>query len=190
MRTFAVAAHQVAPPGGLRDRVLRVLEDESLDSPPAGRRWVSRRVAAAAAAAALVAASLSWAAVASGRAGHAEAEARKYEAFLGALGGKDVRVGTLHARSTQPLEGSVVMYDSTVGQSWVLVLVRAPGIEGRAHALVSSPSRKIELFPLKFDEGGEASTWLVTGADITSFDRVSILDSRGRILATARVSRL
>jgi hypothetical protein len=53
-----------------------------------------------------------------------------------------------------------------------------------------SPSRKIELFPLKFDKGGEASTWLVTGADITSFDRVTILDPGGEVLATARVARL
>jgi predicted anti-sigma-YlaC factor YlaD len=189
MRTFALAAHQVSPPEGLRDRVLRVLEDERIDAPPA-RRWLSARVVAAAAAVVVVAGSLSWATVASGRAANAEAEAGKYEAFLGALGGKDVRVGTLHARDTQPIEGSVVMYDSTVGQSWVLVLVRAPGIEGRAHAVVSSPSRKIELFPLKFDAGGEASTWLVTGADITSFHRVAIYDLEGRVLATASVSRL
>jgi hypothetical protein len=189
MRTFAVAAHQVAPPDGLRDRVLRVLEDERMDAPPARRRWLSPRIAAAAAAAMLLAGSLSWAAVATGRAAHAEARAREYEAFLGALGGKDVRVGTLHARGAQALEGSVVMYDSDVGQSWILVLARAPGIEGRATVVVSSPSRRIELRPLRFDLNGEASSWLLTGTDITRFTRITLYDERGNILASGSASR-
>src|SRR5207302_442468 len=117
---------------------------------------------------------------------HFHGIAAEYQAFLGALGGKDVRVGALHARGTQEVQGSVVMYDSDKGQSWILVLVRAPGESGQAHAMVSSPKRRIELHPLRFDSGGEASTWLVTGSDISRFSHVRIVDAAGALLASGR----
>jgi hypothetical protein len=104
------------------------------------------------------------------------------------LGGSDVRVGELHAVGSQELEGSVVIYDSKVGQSWVLVLVRAPGREGTANVTMTSGERTIDLHPLEFGPGGEAATWLVTASDLSGFDRVSIWSDEGPI-ASSDVAR-
>jgi len=101
--TFARAAHQVEPPASLRDRVLATLEEEQREQPAAVRRRPTRfmRVAVAASVAALAGA-LAWTGVtassATNRANRYEATAGRYEQFLHALGGKDVRVGTLVRR--------------------------------------------------------------------------------------------
>jgi hypothetical protein len=185
--TFARAAHQVDPPDSLKERVLSTLEEERSEAPDRlrrnGLRW--RRVAAVAAAVIVLGGAVSAAAVQSGRVGHYEGIASHYQSFLDALGGKDVRVGTLRPRGTQPVDGSVVMYDSDLGQSWILVLVKAAGETGRASVTVSSPSgSQIQLHDLTFGSGGEGSTWLVTASDITKFDRVRVVDASGRLLAT------
>jgi Putative zinc-finger len=185
--TLARAAHQVDPPESLKARVLGVLEEERSESPaPRRNAWPVRRIAIAAAAAIVVAASVGTAAWQGQRASHYEGLAGNYRNFLHALGGKDVRVGTLHAVGSQEVQGSVVMYDSDKGQSWVLVLVHAPGESGEGHVTIASPKRTIGLHPLRFDAGGEASTWLVTGSDISRFDRVRIMDTAGNLLATGR----
>ena len=185
--TFARAAHQVDPPAELKERVLSTLGEERTESPNRLRRKriPGRRIAAVAAAIIVLGAAIAAAAVQSGRAGHYEGIANHYQVFLDALGGKDVRVGTLHQRGPQPVDGSVVMYDSDRGQSWILVLVKAAGETGTAHVTVSSPSgSQIELHSLRFDPGGEGSTWLVTASDISRFDRVRVVDASGRLLAT------
>jgi hypothetical protein len=184
--TFAAAAHDVDPPQELRDRVLGVLADEWAAAPakPAARRpapWAWR----AAAVAALVAA-LAWGAVSTFRAAGLQDAADKYETLLGVLGGEDVRVGELRAEGTHELDGSVVIYDSKVGQSWVLVLVRAPGREGTANVTMVAGDRRIDMHPLEFDAGGEGSTWLVTPSDLTSFDLVNLWDEDG-LIASADV---
>jgi predicted anti-sigma-YlaC factor YlaD len=188
--TFARAAHQVDPPEALKERVLGVLEDEHREAPHPSRRLgiPVRRLAVAAAAVLVLGASASVAVVQTQRASHWHGLAAEYESFLGALGGRDVRVGTLHARGVQDVQGSVVMYDSARGQSWILVLVHAPGQTGEARVTVSSPKRRIELHPLRFDRGGEASTWLVTRSDISRFDRVQVLDGSGGVLAAGRAT--
>jgi anti-sigma factor RsiW len=183
--TFAAAAHDVDPPEGLRDRVLGVLEEEWAATPPGDaphRRgaWAWR----AAAAAALVAA-LAWGAISTMRASDLQEAADKYEAFLGVLGGEDVRVGELRAEGSQELHGSVVIYDSKVGQSWVLVLVRAPGREGEANVTMVDGDRNIDLHPVEFDPGGEGSTWLVTPWDLTGFERVNLWNDDGLIASAA-----
>jgi hypothetical protein len=183
--TFAAAAHDVEPPEELRDRVLGVLEEEwagvpAGDAPHRRTRWAWR----AAAVAALVAA-LAWGAVATMRASDLQVAADKYEAFLGVLGGEDVRVGELRAEGSQELRGSVVIYDSKVGQSWVLVLVRAPGREGEANVTMVDGGRTIDLHPLEFDPGGEGSTWLVTPSDLTGFNRVNLWNDEGLIASAA-----
>jgi anti-sigma factor RsiW len=192
--TFARAAHQVQPPPGLRDRVLATLEDEQAEQPETRRRVPGRmaRVAVAAAVAALAGA-LAWTGItasgATNRAALYEAKAQQYQTFLDALGGKDVRVGTLRQHSDQAVTGSIVMYDSDKGQSWILVLVRAPGETGQADVTVLSPrGSRIHLHPLRFGAGGEASTWLVTGGDISRFDRVVVADRTGTVLASGTVS--
>jgi hypothetical protein len=183
--TLAWAAHDVEPPEPLRDRVLATVGDEWLGD-PAAPRGLGRRVVWLGRAAAVVAlaGALAWGAIASSRASRFEAAAHKYETFLGVLGGENVRVGQFEPSTTQQLEGSIVMYDSTGEQSWVLVLVRAPGMQGTAHVTLRSGDRTIELHPLEFGDGGEASTFLVTTSNLTSFDRVNVWDDSG-LLATA-----
>lgn len=186
VRTFARAAHDVEPPEDLRDRVLSVLEDEWAEAPPtaAPRRGV--RTTRAAVAVALVA-SLAWGAISTVHAARLEGAAERYEAFLAVLGGEDVRVGELKSAGRQEFRGSVVIYDSKVGQSWVLVLSRAPGWEGVANVtLHASDEARIDLHPMEFGPGGEGSTWLVTASDLTAFDRVNVWDDSGMI-ASAEV---
>jgi predicted anti-sigma-YlaC factor YlaD len=188
--TFAHAAHETAPPSALRDQVLEALAEDRADGrAQTGRPRVRWSTLAMAAVLVLLAGSLAWAAVATSRAAHLQAEAGRYGAFLETLGGKDVRVGSFHRAGRQTVQGSVVMYDSNVGQSWVLVLVHAPGAGGSARVMLSSRSgsSSIEMRALRFDEG-EASSWLVTSADISRFDRCTLLDSAGHRLASAVVS--
>jgi hypothetical protein len=186
--TFAAAAHDLEPPEELRDRVLFVLQeewDEPVSRLPARRssRWTWRAAAAAALAATLV-----WGGYATVRAFRLEESADRYEELLGVLGGEDVRVGELRSAGQRELQGSVVIYDSKVGQSWVLVLVRAPGREETANVTLVSGDNRIDLHEIEFGPGGEGSTWLVTASDLTGFERVNVWDQSG-LLASADVLR-
>lgn len=187
--TFARAAHDVEPPEDLRGRVLGVLEEEwdgsaRSDVRPGRSAWLMR----AAVAVALVV-SVGWGAFATVRAARLQDAADRYEAFLGVLGGEDVRVGELRAARPQELAGSAVIYDSRVGQSWVLVLFRAPGWEGEVNVtLVSDDEARIDLHPMDVGPGGEASTWLVTSSDLKDFDEVRLWDESG-LIASGRVDR-
>ncbi|HXF71818.1 MAG TPA: zf-HC2 domain-containing protein [Actinomycetota bacterium] len=186
LSTFARAAHELAPPEGLRDRVLAVLEEEWAEAPrPRGRRpWLAAAVLMAVVAAAGVGVGVRGEL----RAERYEAAAASYQRLLEALGGEGVRVGTLHPVGGRALRGSFLLYDSKVGQSWALVLVRAPGMEGRALAtLWTEDRRRIDLHPLEFSAGGEAATWLVTSWDLRPFDRLSITAPTGELLARGRV---
>ena len=187
--TFAAAAHDVDPPQELHDRVLAILQKEWEEAAPEVEvRRPSPGLWRAAAIAALVSA-LAWGGFSTVRAARFEESAEKYEALLGVLGGEDVRVGELRAAGSQELQGSVVIYDSKVGQSWVLVLVRAPGWEGTANVtMVAGGQKTIDLHEMEFGAGGEASTWLVTAADLTGYDRVNIWDASG-LIASADVRR-
>ena len=189
MRTFARAAHQVDPPESLKTRVLDVLDEERGVEPEPVRRNGSRlrRIALVAAAAVLLGSAVGMAAVQSNRANQNAGLATSYRNFLHALGGKDVRVGTLDATGQQDVQGSVVMYDSDQGQSWILVLVRAPGMIGPAQAVVSSGQRQMELHPLELDSAGSGSTWLVTANDISTFDMVRIVGPDGVTVAAAHI---
>lgn len=184
--SFARASHDREPPEELRDRVLTVLQEEW--SAAAERPRDRRRPVVALLAAAAVVVALAVAGIAAVRADRAELAADKYETFLRVLGGENVRVGELRARDTQSLQGSVVIYDSNVGQSWVLVLCRAPGWTGTAYVtLVSGGGETIDLpHPMEFAEGGEGSAWLVTSSDLHRFERVNVWDDSG-VLATATV---
>jgi predicted anti-sigma-YlaC factor YlaD len=189
LSTFALAAHQATPPAQLRERVLTVLEEERADHPPVRARRLTPALVLQAAVVVLLAGALAWGSLATVHGSHLSAQAGRYQAFLEALGGRDVRVGTLQPRGTQAAEGSAILYDSDVGQSWALVLVRAPGLIGQARAILTSSAtgRTIELHPLVFSGDGEASSWLVTPADISRFDRVKVLGADGRVLAAGQV---
>lgn len=187
--TFARAAHQLEPPPELEERVLSVLRDEWAEAPAQRTpRRGFRRLAWAAAVIAL-AGSLAWGYASNVRADRNERAAIKYESFLGVLGGENVRVGVLRPVGSQQLEGSAVLYDSKVEQSWVLVLVRAPGMKGEARMTLSSPDgRTIELFPAEFGRGGEAAGWLVTSSNLRPFDTLTIRDAGGVVIAEGTVS--
>ncbi len=186
--TFARAAHEVPPPEELRDRVLAVLREEWAETPPPREHRPS--LVAAALVGLLAVAALAFGVRGELRAERYEAAAASYLRFLQALGGESVRVGTLHPVGERALRGSFVLYDSKVGQSWALVLVRAPGMEGRALAtLWTADRRRIDLHPLEFDAGGEAATWLVTSWDLRPFDRLSVATPAGEVIARGTVWR-
>jgi hypothetical protein len=76
------------------------------------------------------------------------------------------------------------VYDSTIEQSWVGVLVRAPGYTGEIVVTLASPSgRSIELFPMEVEDG-LGDTWLATDSDLTAFDALRLMTPDGRLLAT------
>ena len=192
--TFARAAHELDPPPDLRDRVLTALEEERktaepVKSAPAKRPRQMGVLAWAAAfvAVVLVSGSLATAVVASGRASDWHAEASKYEAFLGALGGSNVRTAKINSPGAPTFQGTLVLYDSDQDQSWALVLVHAPGFQGQAQVTLHSPSHTIKLRPLEFESSGDASTWLVTGADLRAFNTVTITQ-HGSLLASGIVT--
>jgi len=190
LSTFAKAAHELTPPEELKERVLSELRGDWAEDPApsvSGRRPI--RWVAWAAAVVLVAGSTSWALWSNDRAARYEASAIKYEALLESLGGENVRVANLRPQGSQQLEGSAVVYDSKVEQSWVLVLVRAPGMEGEATVTLSTrEGRTIQLHTMEFSSGGEASSWLVTSSNLRPFETVMVLDESGATIATGSVA--
>ena len=156
---FAAAAHEADPPEELKERVLRVLKDEWSEpaeappsrSPGAFRRLANRSVLVLAAAFVLVAGSLAWGVVNQVRASHLSGDATALRDLLSTLGGKDVRVGPLRSGGDSSWQGSFLIYDgSGPGDSWVLVLVRAPGYSGPAKVdLLSASGRAIHLHPMR-----------------------------------------
>jgi anti-sigma factor RsiW len=189
---FARAAHDRTPPPELHDRVVTTLEqdwrDADAERPDAHRtRWIGRAAAVVA-----IAATLGWGLTQTHRANIASADAESYHNVLDTLGGKEFRIGTLDSHVAHPLEGSVVLYDSHQGQSWGIVLVRAPGVSGTATVTFSSADGSgadttIDAGTLKFQPDGDAATWLVTSSDLTPFDRVTVTAEDGTVLATADI---
>jgi hypothetical protein len=186
---FARAAHDRVPPPELQDRVRLVLQEEwrDLDEHPAARRPTFLLVAAAVAGVLLIA-SVSLAAVQTRRAQVAAQGAQSYDNLLQTLGGKDFRVAGLTSTGTQPLDGSVVVYDSHVDQSWVLIFVRTSGVSGEVTATLRSPDgRSLDTWPISIDRDGDGYGWLVTSVDLQSFDRVTLTDADGATLATGHI---
>jgi hypothetical protein len=187
---FAMAAHDVDPPEELRERVRSVLEQEWVDRPvsPARRRWMALVPVAAAIAIAL--ASLGWGISSDRRADVATADASSYRRLLDSLGGDEFRIGALRRAGGQPVEGTVLLYDSHEDQSWGVVLVRAPGLSGTATvALESQDGRTIPLRDLEFAPDGDAADWIVTGSSLLGFDRLTIRLPDGSVLATAHIAQ-
>jgi hypothetical protein len=198
MALFASAAHESDPPAELEGRVMRVLAEEWHAEPDRPRRpsaaptgW-RRPLIPLAAAFVLFAGALGWGVVNQVRASHAHADAAALRDFLDTLGGKDVRVGTLHPESNTPLQGSFVIYDGSEGrgESWVLVLVRAPGFSGPARVtLLSHTARPIPIRPIVVEDDGEGWTALFTNADLSGYDMIRLVSPDGRPLATGAVIR-
>jgi anti-sigma factor RsiW len=185
------------PPEELRDQVLSVLADEwdAPDAPeaapgPAREPRSPWRWLAVAAAFVLVVVSAGWGLSQARHANQLQADASSYQTLLATLGGKEFRVGTINSADSVQMYGTVVLYDGKTGKdwnSWGLVMVNSPAYTGEARAmLVAVDGSTLELPPLHFTNG-EASTWLVTHQDLTSFDQLVITSPDGSVLANARI---
>jgi len=171
---------------------MTTLEQEWTDArtqQPASRRspWFARAAALVA-----IVAALGWGLSQTQRANVSAEDAASYRTVLATLGGKEFRVGTLDPKVAHPFEGSVVLYDSHQGQSWGIVLVRAPGLSGTATVTLSTGeganATTIDAGRLEFQPDGDAATWLVTSADLTPYDHLTITADDGTVLATAEIA--
>jgi Putative zinc-finger len=188
--SFARATHDREPPPELRDRVRQVLQEEwrELDERHTDRRRPTWLVVAAAIAAVLLVAAVTVGAVQTRRAQVASEGAQSYETLLQTLGGKDFRVGELTTNGAQPLEGSVVVYDSHVDQSWVLVFVRTSGATGDMTATLHAPDgRTLDTWPVSIDRDGDGYGWLVTSVNLEPFDRITLTDPQGATVASGEI---
>ena len=188
--SFARAAHDRTPPPDLHDRVMTTLDQEWQAADEQAIHMRSRSWIGKAAAIVAIVAALGWGASQTHRASLAAADAESYSRLLTTLGGKEFRIGELHSRGGHPVfDGSVVLYDSHQGQSWGIVLVRAPGVTGEAAVTLSADDgRTIDVGTLKFQTDGDAATWLVTSSDLTPFTHVTISAEDGTILAAADIN--
>lgn len=184
---FASTLERPAPPE-LRDRVIDVLTEEWTEtSPPRSREHAPRnwRIAfAAALALAVIAGALGL--IQLGRAREATKDADSFRAVLATLGGTGFRVGTLEAASATPVEGSVLAYESSNDQSFVVVFVRTPELAGEGSLLVSrSDGTTWDPGPIDFDGDGDAAVWWVTDRSISSMTGLTVRAPDGSMLATA-----
>ena len=188
LEVFAAALERPAPPE-LQDRVSTVLSEEWAREPDhteprsAARTWLVA-----------VAASLALALVAGGfgawqlgRARDAAADATSYRTVLATLGGTGFRVGSLEGASDHPVSGSVVAYESSHDQSFVVVFVRTPELDGDGRLLVSRSDGTTwdPGTPIEFDGDGDAAVWWVTDRSISSMTGLRIMAPDGSTLATA-----
>lgn len=188
---FASAAHVADPPPELQAQVMSVLAEEWSETDGEvrvrARRRRRPRWAAVATAAAAVAGVLVWAVVAQVMAASYRQDALAYRHVLDTLGGTEIRVAALEPEPGSPIRGSALVYDSMIEQSWVGVLVRAPGYAGEIEVRIYDPSgRWMELFPMEVEDG-RGDTWLATDSDLTGFDTIRLTTPDGRLLASCKV---
>jgi len=187
LRVFGSTMERPAPPE-LRDRVMTVLEDEWTENDtarqpvPLPRRW--RVAVAASLAAAFLAAT--FGVIQLGRARDEAIAASSYRKVLETLGGTGFKVGALEAATTTPVEGSVVAYESSHDQSFVVVFVRTPELTGNGSLVVSRRDGTTwDPGPIEFDGDGDAAVWWVTDRSIDSMSGLTINAPDGSTLATA-----
>jgi hypothetical protein len=176
-----------APPE-LRDRVVTVLAEEWAEGQPSRGRTLSPRAWRVAVAATLAFAFIAAAfgAIQLGRARNAAKEASSYRTVLATLGGTGFKVGTLEPATAAPVEGSVVAYESSHDQSFVVVFVRTPELTGRGSLRVSRDDGTTwNPGPIEFDGDGDAAVWWVTDRNIGSMTKLTISAPDGSVLATA-----
>ena len=189
LEVFAAALERPAPPE-LHDRVSTVLseewarEPERTDPRPRAERFWRIAVAASLAFVFLAGAFGAWQL---GRARDAATDATSYRTVLATLGGTGFRVGSLQSTSDRPVSGSVVAYESSHDQSFVVVFVRTPELEGDGRLLVSRSDGTTwdPGTPLEFDGDGDAAVWWVTDRSISSMTGLRITAPDGSTLATA-----
>jgi hypothetical protein len=87
-----------------------------------------------------------------------------------------------------PAEGSVLAYRSSHDQSFVLVFVRAPGLDGLGTMVVTRLDGTTWVpGQIEFDGDGDAAAWWVTPRDVGSIDRLTVRAPDGSALASARI---
>jgi Putative zinc-finger len=183
---FATAAHVAEPPPELEGRVMSALSEEWSEMPERRpRRLFAPRWLAVAAAVVAIAGAVTWGGFSQLQANRSRSDAASYRHFLGALGGRNVRVAALKAGGGIAIDGSAILYDSDHGQSWILVLAHVPGYAGDVDVTLSaSNGSRISLRPMHIDPDGDASTWLVTSSDISRFATVTLRSPAGALLAS------
>ena len=189
LRVFGSTLERSAP-SGLHDRVIAVLSEEWADEKTtrgrvsAPRGW---RIAFAASISLAVLAS-AFGLIQLGRAREEAGDAASFRTVLATLGGTGFRVGTLQPASRTPVAGSVVAYESSHDQSFVVVFVRTPHLIGRGSLLVSrSDGTTWNPGPIEFEGDGDAAVWWVTDRSIDSMTGLTIRAPDGSVLATAGV---
>jgi anti-sigma-K factor RskA len=185
---FASTLQRPAPVE-LHDRVMAVLSDEWTEAgaPARSRGHASRgwRIALAASLALAIFIG-AFGLMQLGRARDATRDATSFRAVLATLGGTGFKVGSLEASSDHPVEGSVVAYESSKDQSFVVVLVRTPILAGDGSLLVSrSDGTTWDPGPIEFDGDGDAAAWWVTDRSIATMTRLTVSAPDGSPLATA-----
>jgi len=195
LAALARATHDEEPPAELRDRVLSSLQEERRDEPhaaiPAPRRSRVIVFGIAASVALLVAiGSIAWGTSQARRADRLLADAGSYRNLLDTLGGEDFHIGTVQPTGNEEIGGQVLLYEGDRAggwSSWGVLFVRAPGRTGAATAtLLSSDGHAMELPELEFEDG-EAAVWIVVTEDLAGYDRLTITDADGSLLATASI---
>lgn len=194
------AVHDQEPPPELRDRVLGTLGEEWQESgrvPPtpvptrgAGRERTPWRAFAAAAALILVVGSIAFGLAQGHRASLATTDAQSYRNLLNALGGKEFRIGELRPAEGSTMHGQVLIYDGDPSgdwSSWAIVFAKVPGYTGSATATLLSSGGASRALPLIEFHEGDGETWLVTYADLTRFDSLTVTSPTGQVLATAAI---
>lgn len=189
---FASTLERPTPPE-LGERVLHALS-EDWDERGGSSRAVPRVPlawrAAVAASLALVVLAGAFALVQMDRARDAARDATSFRTVLATLGGTGFRVGTLEAATDRPVVGSVVAYESSNDQSFVVVFVRTPELAGRGSLLVSrSDGTTWDPGPIEFDGDGDAAVWWVTDRSIASMTGLTVMAPDGSTLATAALRR-
>jgi hypothetical protein len=187
---FASTLERPAPVE-LRDRVMDVLSEEwtepgalTRSRVPAPRGW--RNALAASLALAVIAGTFGL--IQLGRAREVTKDATSYRTVLATLGGTGFKVGTLEGASDTPVNGSVVAYESSNDQSFVVVFVRTPDLTGDGSLLVSrSDGTTWDPGSIEFDGDGGAAAWWVTDRSIATMTGLTVTAPDGSTLATARL---
>ena len=82
-----------------------------------------------------------------------------------------------------------MLYDSSVEQSWGVVLVRAPDMTGALNVTLHAADGRTDRAARAELEDGQAATWLVSSEDLHAFDHLTISAPDGTTLATAAITQ-
>lgn len=200
LAALAHATHDEEPPAELRERVLSALHEErELErGDRAGTTLNDRRRpptvvlgVAAAVGLLLVLAAAAWGTSQARRADRLAVDAASYRNLLVTLGGEEFHLGTVTPAGGEEISGQVLLYqgDRAHGwSSWGVLFVQSPGRTASATAtLLSEDGGSLELPELEFEDG-EAAVWIVVPDDVSGYDRLTITDADGSLVATASIS--